>query len=83
MNVLIVADEFFTDIRVLHMPHHDPDYGFTSLRKIPGSQLFAAIRVSPGEEAEISARKKRAACEFCSASKLVLTVKTRVVKTRS
>jgi soluble calcium-activated nucleotidase 1 len=52
MNVLIVADEFFTDIRVLHMPHHDPDYGFTSLRKIPGSQLFAAIRVSETEEGD-------------------------------
>ena len=64
MNVLIVADEFFTDIRVLHMPHHDPDYGFTSLRKIPGSQLFAAIRVSPGEEAEISARKKELRANF-------------------
>lgn len=52
-NMLIVADEFFTDIRVTRLAHHDPRYGFSSVRRVPGSQtLFMVLRVH--EEADKS-----------------------------
>lgn len=45
-DLLIVADENFMSIKVKHLDHHDPRYGFTSLRRIPGSRkLFMVLRV--------------------------------------
>lgn len=45
-NLLIVADEGFTNIKVTRLAHHDPRYGFTSVKRLPGSQkLFMALRV--------------------------------------
>jgi len=45
-NLLIVADEGFTDIKVVRLEHHDPDFGFTSVRRLPGSHtLFMVLRV--------------------------------------
>jgi hypothetical protein len=44
-NLLIICDEFFTDVQLVRLGHHDPRYGFTSVRKLPGSQLFVALRV--------------------------------------
>jgi len=45
-NLLIVADEGFTDIRVTRLAHHDSRYGFTSVKRLPGSKrLFMALRV--------------------------------------
>jgi soluble calcium-activated nucleotidase 1 len=46
VNLLIVANEAFTDIRVTKMAHHDERFGFTSVRRLPGSQnLFMVLRV--------------------------------------
>lgn len=46
LNWLIVADEGFTNIRVVRLAHHDSRYGFTSVKRLPGSQhLFMALRV--------------------------------------
>lgn len=45
-SLLIVANEGFTDIQVRRLDHHDPRFGFTSVRRLPGSQrLFMALRV--------------------------------------
>jgi len=45
-DMLIVADESFLSIKVVRLQHHDPRFGFTSLRRLPGShQLFMALRV--------------------------------------
>jgi hypothetical protein len=45
-NLLIVADEGFTNIRATRLAHHDPRYGFTSVKRLPGSQrLFMVLRV--------------------------------------
>jgi len=45
-NLLIVADEGFTNIRVTRLAYHDRRYGFTSVKRVPGSQrLFMALRV--------------------------------------
>lgn len=45
-NLLIVADEGFTDIRVERLAHHDDRFGFTSVKRLPGSQrLFMVLRV--------------------------------------
>lgn len=51
-NLLIVADEGFEDIRVRRLDNHDAAYGFTSVRRLPGSHtLFMVLRVSEiGEE---------------------------------
>lgn len=51
-NLLIVADEGFMNIRVTRLAHHDPKYGFTSVRRLPGSHdLFMVLRVH--EDGEI------------------------------
>lgn len=45
-NLLIIADEGFTDIRVRLLDHHDQRYGFTSVRRLPGSHSrFMVLRV--------------------------------------
>jgi soluble calcium-activated nucleotidase 1 len=45
-NLLIVANEGFTNIRVTRLAHHDQRYGFTSVKRLPGSQhLFMVLRV--------------------------------------
>jgi soluble calcium-activated nucleotidase 1 len=44
-NLLIICDEFFTDVQFVKLKNHDPRYGFTSVRKLPGSRLFVALRV--------------------------------------
>jgi len=45
-DLLVVADESFMDVRVRHLEHHDPRYGFTSIRRLPGSRLlFMVLRV--------------------------------------
>ena len=45
-NILLVASENFADIRVHRIGPLEPEYGFTSLKKIPGSQeLFMALKV--------------------------------------
>jgi len=49
-NLLIVADEGFVDIRVVHLAHHDERFGFTSVRRLPGSaSLFMVLRVHETE----------------------------------
>jgi soluble calcium-activated nucleotidase 1 len=49
-NLLIVANEGFTDIRVTRLNHHDPRFGFTSVRRLPGSHmLFMVLRVHEDE----------------------------------
>lgn len=50
-DLLIVADEGFANIRVTRLAHHDRRYGFTSVRRLPGSQkLFMALRVMEENE---------------------------------
>lgn len=45
-DMLITADEGFSDIRVKRLNHHDPRFGFTSVRRLPGSHnLFMVLRV--------------------------------------
>lgn len=45
-NLLIVADESFGDIKVVQLDHGTPGYGFTSVKRLPGSQkLFMVLRV--------------------------------------
>lgn len=45
-DLLIVADEGFTDIRVTKLAHHDRRFGFTSVKRLPGShRLFMVLRV--------------------------------------
>mmetsp|Transcript_43170 Transcript_43170/g.120062 ORF Transcript_43170/g.120062 Transcript_43170/m.120062 type:complete len:242 (-) Transcript_43170:66-791(-) len=45
-DLLIVADESFMSIKVVRLQHHDPRFGFTSVRRLPGShRLFMALRV--------------------------------------
>jgi len=45
-DLLIVADESFSNIKVTRLAHHDKRYGFTSVKKLPGSQkLFMVLRV--------------------------------------
>uniref|UniRef100_A0A7S2MNH1 Uncharacterized protein n=1 Tax=Zooxanthella nutricula TaxID=1333877 RepID=A0A7S2MNH1_9DINO len=45
-DLLIVADEGFTDIKAMRLEHHDPRFGFTSVKRIPGSpHLFMVLRV--------------------------------------
>mmetsp|Transcript_98363 Transcript_98363/g.249674 ORF Transcript_98363/g.249674 Transcript_98363/m.249674 type:complete len:397 (+) Transcript_98363:185-1375(+) len=45
-DMLIVADEGFANIRVIRLAHHDPRFGFTSVRRLPGShRLFMVLRV--------------------------------------
>jgi soluble calcium-activated nucleotidase 1 len=52
-NMLIVADESFTSINVIRLAHHDHRYGFTSVKRLPGSQrLFMALRVSETEKGD-------------------------------
>lgn len=56
-DMLIVADEAFTDIRVVKLAHHDVRFGFTSIRRLPGSQhLFMVLRVrEDGDEHQTQA----------------------------
>lgn len=45
-SLLIVANEDFTDIQTKRLEHHDPKFGFTSVRRLPGSRrLFMVLRV--------------------------------------
>eukprot|EP00933_Yihiella_yeosuensis_P071321 TRINITY_DN79519_c0_g1_i1.p1 TRINITY_DN79519_c0_g1~~TRINITY_DN79519_c0_g1_i1.p1 ORF type:complete len:409 (-),score=59.17 TRINITY_DN79519_c0_g1_i1:24-1250(-) len=45
-NMLIVADESFSTISMKRLEHHEPGYGFTSIRRLPGSRrLFMVLRV--------------------------------------
>lgn len=44
-DLLVVADERFSEISVRRLAHHDPRYGFTSVKRLPGSRLFMALRV--------------------------------------
>jgi soluble calcium-activated nucleotidase 1 len=45
-DILIVADADFRNIRVTKLAHHEPGFGFTSVRRLPGSRrLFAVLRV--------------------------------------
>jgi len=45
-DMLIVADESFSNIKVTRLQHHDPLFGFTSVKRLPGSHhLFMVLRV--------------------------------------
>lgn len=45
-NLLIVASEDFSEIRVSTIGELEPEYGFTTVRKLPGAQdIFMAIKV--------------------------------------
>eukprot|EP00929_Paragymnodinium_shiwhaense_P114214 TRINITY_DN82557_c0_g1_i1.p1 TRINITY_DN82557_c0_g1~~TRINITY_DN82557_c0_g1_i1.p1 ORF type:complete len:407 (-),score=38.06 TRINITY_DN82557_c0_g1_i1:189-1376(-) len=45
-DLLIVADSDFRNIRVTRLQHHEPGFGFTSVRRLPGSRkLFMVLRV--------------------------------------
>jgi len=45
-NLLIVASEDFSDIRVRTIGDVEPEYGFTAVRKLPGTRdLFIALKV--------------------------------------
>jgi len=44
-DMMIVANEGFTDIKVTKLAHHDPSYGFTSVKRLPGSNnRFMVLR---------------------------------------
>jgi len=48
-NLLILASEDFSDITVRRVGdgHHDPKYGFTTLKKLPGTNsTYAALKVA-------------------------------------
>jgi hypothetical protein len=45
-NLLITMAEDFSDIRVQRLGELEPEYGFSSVRKVPGTQsLFVALKV--------------------------------------
>lgn len=45
-NMLIIADERFVNIQVKFLEHHEMGYGFTSIKRLPGSRhLFMVLRV--------------------------------------
>eukprot|EP00050_Salpingoeca_kvevrii_P009469 m.3172 g.3172 ORF g.3172 m.3172 type:complete len:385 (-) comp2271_c0_seq1:310-1464(-) len=45
-NLLIIADETFANIDVRHIGTFEPNYGFASVRKVPGTHdIYAAIKV--------------------------------------
>jgi len=50
INMLIVANEGFSDIQVKFLDHHEPGFGFTSIRRLPGTRhLFMVLRVKEEE----------------------------------
>ncbi|CAJ1337983.1 unnamed protein product [Effrenium voratum] len=52
-NMLIIADESFVNIEVKRLDHHEPGYGFTSIRRLPGSRhLFMVLRVKETAESQ-------------------------------
>eukprot|EP00930_Biecheleria_cincta_P004213 TRINITY_DN105111_c0_g1_i1.p1 TRINITY_DN105111_c0_g1~~TRINITY_DN105111_c0_g1_i1.p1 ORF type:complete len:401 (-),score=58.81 TRINITY_DN105111_c0_g1_i1:454-1656(-) len=45
-SMLIVADEAFHNIQVRSLKYHEPGFGFTSVKRLPGSRnLFVVLRV--------------------------------------
>jgi hypothetical protein len=61
-NMLIVADEMFSDIQLKYLNHHEPGYGFTSVRRLPGSRrLFMVLRVKEDNVAEETLHHTQAA----------------------
>ncbi|CAK9035447.1 Soluble calcium-activated nucleotidase 1 (SCAN-1) (Apyrase homolog) (Putative MAPK-activating protein PM09) (Putative NF-kappa-B-activating protein 107) [Durusdinium trenchii] len=55
-NMLIIADEGFVNIEVKFLEHHEMGYGFTSIRRLPGSRhLFMVLRVKEAAETHTQA----------------------------
>jgi soluble calcium-activated nucleotidase 1 len=53
-NLLIIADEHFQNISVSEIGPLDPLYGFTSVRKVPGTEdLYMALKVKEIERADV------------------------------
>ena len=55
-NLLIIANEDFTDIKVKNIGPKEPEYGFSALRKVPGTNdLYLALKV---KEVNFTTRSK-------------------------
>ena len=53
---LIIANEDFTDIKVTNIGPKEPEYGFSALRKVPGTNdLYLALKV---KEVNFTTRSK-------------------------
>lgn len=44
-NLLIIASEDFSEVIVKRVGPLDPEYGFTAVRKLPGTDLYVALKV--------------------------------------
>eukprot|EP00051_Salpingoeca_urceolata_P028439 m.486887 g.486887 ORF g.486887 m.486887 type:complete len:512 (+) comp24656_c0_seq1:371-1906(+) len=57
-NLLLIADEYFSNIQVRRVGEIEPTYGYTTLRKFPGTEnLYVALKVAELEDTDVQHTK--------------------------